>query len=498
MSDAYWMKSRKVAERIVISGKLKFTTPVAFSSGNDEGLVDISLITDPFDGRALLTGSTLAGALRSYLRDYEHGYRKKEGPGDLCSTLFGAHNDNDGSDQSWIITSDSLGATPQVELRDGVKIDPKTNTAEDKKKFDFELLQAGCTFDLKLEVMVPEAGDLRDKILQGLVICLEGLENGNIMFGVRKSRGFGKCFVGGWNVDYFDMKDPEGLIKWIENSKSTTHLKTIRDALCTIKGLKDFKPNIPDARNQFSLKAIFGIDGSLLIRSSPIDSNEPDVIHLKSKRDGKMVPILSGTSVAGVLRARGLKIAKTMGDEKNAKDLINDLFGNEDDSSQSSEVKSTPFASKIVVAETEIKNGIEMVQNRIKIDRFTGGAFQTALFNEQPVFGTEDTEVRIELLMKECSDAQIGLVLLLLKDLWTGDLPVGGGISIGRGRLKGKNAVLSNGSGEEWIFENKDGSFAVKGKSNQKHLQDHEKDPDHKKRYNLNDYVSAFLQEVKQ
>jgi len=31
----------------------------------------------------------------------------------------------------------------------------------------------------------------------------------------------------------------------------------------------------------------------------------------------------------------------------------------------------------------------------------------------------------------------------LLKDLWTSDLPVGGESSIGRGRLQGKNATLT-------------------------------------------------------
>ena len=39
--------------------------------------------------------------------------------------------------------------------------------------------------------------------------------------------------------------------------------------------------------------------------------------------------------------------------------------------------------------------------------------------------------------------AEIGLLLLVLKDLWTGDLPIGGESSVGRGRLRGKEATLS-------------------------------------------------------
>ena len=33
--------------------------------------------------------------------------------------------------------------------------------------------------------------------------------------------------------------------------------------------------------------------------------------------------------------------------------------------------------------------------------------------------------------------------MLLLKDLWTGDLPVGGTSSIGRGRLQGKDVTIT-------------------------------------------------------
>ena len=39
--------------------------------------------------------------------------------------------------------------------------------------------------------------------------------------------------------------------------------------------------------------------------------------------------------------------------------------------------------------------------------------------------------------------AQVGLLLLVLKDLWTGDLPLGGESSVGRGRLRGQEATLT-------------------------------------------------------
>ncbi|MGI8914185.1 MAG: hypothetical protein ACR2JY_10480, partial [Chloroflexota bacterium] len=38
--------------------------------------------------------------------------------------------------------------------------------------------------------------------------------------------------------------------------------------------------------------------------------------------------------------------------------------------------------------------------------------------------------------------AECGLLLLLLKDLCTGDLPVGGGAAVGRGILRGRNGRI--------------------------------------------------------
>jgi len=49
----------------------------------------------------------------------------------------------------------------------------------------------------------------------------------------------------------------------------------------------------------------------------------------------------------------------------------------------------------------------------------------------------------------------VGLLLLLLKDLWTGDLPLGGESSVGRGRLKGKTASLVYSGRGKWVIEPK-------------------------------------------
>ncbi|RIK14879.1 MAG: hypothetical protein DCC52_19235 [Chloroflexi bacterium] len=83
-------------------------------------------------------------------------------------------------------------------------------------------------------------------------------------------------------------------------------------------------------------------------------------------------------------------------------------------------------ASRLRVSEQMIENAVtNLVQNRVSIDRFTGGALETALFNQQPAFGDGATTLRMKLVVQNPKHGEIGLLLLLLKDLWTGDLPLG-------------------------------------------------------------------------
>ena len=108
-----------------------------------------------------------------------------------------------------------------------------------------------------------------------------------------------------------------------------------------------------------------------------------------------------------------------------------------------------------MVHEAELEEVHTLVQTRIRVDRFTGGAMDNYLFSEAPVFGGAGNNVTLRLVLRNPREYEIGLLLLLLKDLWTGDLPVGGESSVGRGRLRGLEATLShaqNGDAVTWTL----------------------------------------------
>jgi CRISPR/Cas system CSM-associated protein Csm3 (group 7 of RAMP superfamily) len=455
MSGAHWLHSREIVERILIEGDLVLETPAHFGGGEAGSLSDMPLFVDPLEEKALLTGSSLAGALRSYLRARELGYWQRETPDCLAASLFGplqfGESPAEEGEQSPLIVYDALGEQPVVELRDGVAIKPETRTAEPKKKYDIELLEAGTTFLIRLELLVTEKD--RGRLLRGLAIALQGLERGEIRLGARKRRGLGQCRVREWRVRRYDLRAARGLVGWLKDDRSEEKPGT------DIARLLDVPDTSRDARRRFTVEGLFRLDGSLLIRSGSGEADAPDMVHLQSRRPGHehAASILSGTSLAGALRARALRIAKTVGDETKARKLVDRLFGPRIESH-----KDEPRASHLTTSESVIRDPLSLAQTRVKIDRFTGGSFPTALFSEQPVWGADQTRLQVCLDVQSPTESEIGLVLLLLKDLWTGDLPLGGEVGVGRGRLRGQQATLTY-DGQIWQLGQEDDRLVVQG-----------------------------------
>lgn len=517
---------RAIVERWVIRGQLVLQTPAHFGAGEAGDYTDMPLLLDE-QGRPLLPGTSIAGALRNALRERQlgdgtplpkddHKAEQQEERRLMSTRLFGFYqgDDDDEGRQSPLIVEDAPGHAPargdRFELRDGVAIDGKTRTAavspdeakkERGKKFDMELLAAGTTFDLGFEliVSVPYTGpngdsassnhnarfsDHRHELLRALATTLGALERGEITLGARKRRGFGQCLVKEWAVRRYDLTTRDGLLAWLArerdypNAPRVTAKQEARvaDAIAALSGIPAAELAMDDNRRRVSLQANFAVESSLLIRAGmgQEDQDAPDMVHLHSWRDGHSVPIVAGTSWAGVLRHRAVKIAKTLGGpeaDDRVKSLIDCLFGPAEIKKEDKSAR----ASRLSVHESTVTGGRELVQTRVRIDRFTGGALDTGLFDEQPHFGAGEAAVELSIEIRSPAPqslreddkpvvpaAEVGLLLLLLKDLWTGDLRVGGEASVGRGVLSGRSAVLTVG-GETYRFTDEAGKLVVEG-----------------------------------
>ena len=88
---------------------------------------------------------------------------------------------------------------------------------------------------------------------------------------------------------------------------------------------------------------------------------------------------------------------------------------------------------------------------------------KNALFDSMPIWSKDGnkTTVELNLSIKDYKEWEAGLMLLVLKDLWNGDLPIGGEKGIGRGTLQGLEAEIWLDDKKVTIEQLKDGKLAV-------------------------------------
>lgn len=479
-------ETRYIFARTLIHGRLELQSPTLVSNGASDLPTDMALLRDLVEARALIPGSSIAGALRAYLGQF--GYD--------AAALFGAelsHEDSKG-DQSALLVSDSLSDTIVSSMvRDGVRIDGATRTASAGAKYDLELLPAGTCFDLYFELLHEVPFDAEKKCpkwddsinqnqtrLELLAEALYGLETEQIALGMRKQRGLGLCKVTNWQIWHYRLTDPAQMLQWLELKRDD--LSKPWQELDRDHPLQPFYsgpsigagldlPVAPLAPNQCRIQVEFGLDQSLLIRSASSAPYTPDDRYLETHlADGSAYPVIPGTSWAGIIRHRAEKILATL--KNNAQtlpepdELIKALFGYVATDAKARTSKAQK--SRVRIHDSRIHQAdTDYIQTRIAVDRFTGGPYPSALLAEQPVWGVPETQIALELTIEQFEAYDIGLLVLVIKDLWLGDLTVGGEQSIGRGVLTGRSFTLWI-DGEQYQFRQAGDQLTLEPKTAEK------------------------------
>ena len=399
----------KVIERICVKASLVFQTPATIGSGRDD-VADIELLRDG-RGELFVPGSSVAGALRSALEE-----RLDSTWEEITSLVFGPRAD---PRQSLINVYDARlgkGQCPVSFVRDCVMLDPVTRSAVPGAKYDFEVIPPGTGFDLRLEVVLRENHtNQRERILGEASEILKIIEEGSLRLGAKTRRGLGRTAAKDIAVARMDMSNPTDVDKWIDFDWGNL---AGRDSLGGTA-----MPTAP--RRDVRLHVGFRIPGSILIRSYSVTPGEADAVHLQWA--GKsMIP---GTSWGGALAGAMRSIGEQLGASDRVKECVRDLFGFVGEKPRGAR------PSRIWIEDSEVKGGTTMEYTRNKIDRFTGGVVDGALFTEGPHFGgAVDLELRIEGPQLH----EVALVLLAIRDIGAGVQPVGAGArsAVGFSRLR--------------------------------------------------------------
>lgn len=371
------------------------------------------------DGRLLLQGSSIAGALRGWLETQEGGAR--------ADALFGSP-DHAGQ----LIVSDGVfDKTVVPGLRPRLRIDDVTGTAADGGKFDLAQINAGAAFTFSLTWLGHrEEREERTACVERLLAALHG---GEITLGGQKSNGFGRVTLEA-RRQCCDLYQQAGRTRWLDDRE-------------------DGEP-LPLSPREPAGQAVFTVTGqadSILVKASAARQTQKGSCTVPLEEEG--VPILPGSSVKGAVRARAKLILQASG---RPEALLEELFG------RGARENDNGAAGRVRFEDVRLADGQRREITRIRVSRFTGGVMRGGLFTEEPLCSP------VGLRISAPAEQKCGCALLLyaLRDLGCGLYNLGSGGAQGRGYLRvgridvsaeGKRASLCFRDGRAERLEDPDG-----------------------------------------
>ncbi|EFR41977.1 CRISPR-associated RAMP protein [Selenomonas sp. oral taxon 137 str. F0430] len=440
-----------IVGKFIITGKMRLLSPLLIGTGSpDEARNerDIQVLRDR-EGHPIIPGSSLAGVLRDFFR--------RQNPAGY-TVLFGSEgNAKKEIYQSAVAIDDVKLSGGEITFRDGVSIDAYTGTAVMGMKYDYEAVERGAVGDFSL--MVTERAFMRgsydiDESVQTLLDFLAG----GFSVGALTAVGFGRVRCEELAAGYYDFAQKENVLAWLSQEEP--------DAAHAAKRFAPRAEELP-LPGMCRVTADFALRTSLLVRDQDVSDaklrsavddydllgKNRESIDTVQRMSGKdyLVP---GRSIKGILRKRAVHILRA---------ICRDITGMQNAAVQETFIdrmmgmsdKKAKQKSRLSVSEMYLskKDFTAAVQPRVRIDRFVGGHMDSALFFDAPIWQKEKDRAGLHLALelrasedteegRARSEAEIGLLLLLLKDLWRGNIAIGGGKSVGRGRLIGKGAVM--------------------------------------------------------
>lgn len=445
-----------VVKKIMIQTDIETFSPLRIGSGRTDGITDILILKNK-QGKAFIPATSLTGVLRSLFSDI---YTE-----DAAKKLFGSIDDD--GNQSMINISDivfdgkSADSEEKIVHRDGVKIDRVSGVAEKGAKYDFEALDRGAKGHLSIEITVRRhdldtspAISIKHKNIQdayGELACIiSDMLAGGIQVGSLTTKGYGEIKSSEVKCYEFDFAHPDSADAWLAYLQDGS----LEEDNCIYTVKENNAKEIEIGARELSVTAGFTMQSSLIVRDQNksffASDKESNVAGIQMESGGDYV--IPGTSIKGVIQNKAFDIlmALTGNDEKKTDEYLKNIMGFASSKESDGDVENSGKKSCLYVKDIYIKKeNVNLIsQTRNRIDRFTGGTIDGALFSEYPIITNKKDEfykkpyVVMNLRLKNCDKAQAGLMMLILRDFWTGSLPLGGGKSIGRGVLKGKSCCI--------------------------------------------------------
>lgn len=433
------MSEESIKSKVILKGTLVLDAPLLIGAGGSGAGNEIDTeVLKTKAGQPFIPGTSLAGALRDFMTaENALGMRL------LFGTETAYERQHNAAWQSSIRIDDVKLNNVEIVVRDGVSLDEITGTAIEHHKFDYEAVGSGATGKFFAEITQRGIHERYEDAMKETVDLLAHRLAAGFSLGAHTAKGFGEIHVGELKVYHYDFKNPDHVRAWL-GSEEKTEVLVEPEVYERQKGFY--------AKDDCVLEAKFALKSSLLVRdyaramevktAERMDDKGTSVQALMLRENDHW--LIPGASIKGALRHRAAEILRKLDIDST---LLDRMMGPSLD-----RIKEKPeekWKSRLLVSEVRLEDGVAArLQTRVRIDRFTGGKIPTSLFTEAPVWQTEKERavLSMRLVLHEPKEEerawQIGLLLLLLKELSLGRLALGGEKGIGRGVLEGRGAIL--------------------------------------------------------
>ena len=435
--------------RIIIEAK----TPLNIGSGN-KGIKSDSLVLRDINGLPFIPGTTIAGLLRHTLGNDADKYMGSQEMGSPLIVTEAKMLDSDGTVLDGILSQDKLNSPflmyfRQLPIRQHAKIGNRGATIKGGK-FDEEIVLKGTRFCLEMELLSDNDDDTKFKDI------LNTLNSDTFRIGSGSRSGFGEIEVVGSQCQYkkINLENSEQKKWYLKKSSSLSEkwqdAETIKLKTTTTKGWTTYEIQL-NPIDFMLFGSGFGNDKAdmTFVRESFVDwSTTPAMA-----KDREQVIIIPASSVKGALSHRLAfhynKLKKIFADDLPEGKKIDDFVGKNNEAVKAvlgsegdsvggkitNKMRGNVLMSDII-QEAAISTKI---LNHVSIDRFTGGAIDGALFNEETLYGKGQT-FNLKLIVNNDAfkdeDVQTAFENTL-RDLCSGMLPLGGGVNRGNGCFEG-------------------------------------------------------------
>ena len=407
-------------------------TALKIGSKNADFLQD-SPIQKDWNSLPMILGTSITGVFRKELDkenanilfgDEDSNKKDAKGSKTIISNALLLDENEKVNETLLLNKSDFLQKITILPIREHNAINSKGVTI-DKSKYDEEVIYKGTRFRFRIE-MIESCEDEFNKVLDLLFL-------NTFRIGAGSSKGFGQVEVVNISYDKFDTssKEYENLTSSLNEAFSNSYTKKDMKNNSYIKYELKLTPD-----DFFMFGSGFGDDEADM---TPVYEK---VVDYKNKKLTDEKVLIPASSIKGAISHRTTYHYNLLNEifidseNKTPFEVVESIFGAKKDKDKEG------FKGNILISDLYLDNTSIKVFDHVSIDRFTGGAIDSALFQEKTI--TTNKELPLEILIKNIDDKKaIEAFERTIKEITTGMLSLGGATTKGHGVFSG--IVLRNG-----------------------------------------------------